>query len=268
MDDIQIGIETFSPVINKVLNKGVPIIKYVELMKWCDELGIHLTYNLIVRSPWETQADVDEAVQNMQQLLYFAPPRLCPFKVSYGSTIYQEPERFNIKRIYPSAELEWMPPELQESLGILISNHAGYEFDPAIPAEVDYSQFERVVDDWREAREIGTTLRGRIGPGFLDLVVRAGDLYRTIRLEGSQAEIYLSCAVTARSMDVLTRTFPELKESHLLVTLERLIALGIMFRESGKYLSLASFNEERLLAAARKPVGSRQLPVAQIFEGP
>lgn len=204
---VQIGIESFSPRLLKAFNKGVSIVKYVQLMRFCAEHQVRLVYNNIYRCPFETQQDLDEAVENMRRLVYFQPPRLSEFRVSLGSDIYLHPANYGIKRLLPPDEVRGYPPEVAENVGALVSFNAGWGFEPEddVP-ELDYSTYLELLGYWRQIWSLSPRREVRRGKGFLRVVHILGDQRYSLDIDDPlQIDLLAFCQVLRRRSELLKR---------------------------------------------------------------
>src|SRR5262249_30626248 len=152
MRSVQIGIESFSPVLIRRFAKGVTLMHYIELMRWTKMLGIELTYNIIVGAPFETQEDIDVAVANIKHLWFLAPPIISEFVVSVGSPIHRNFRRFGIDTISSLPETDCYPGQIRDDLGPLLSFHAGFGYTVSREesAAVEHDALVRAVEDWWE----------------------------------------------------------------------------------------------------------------------
>jgi ribosomal peptide maturation radical SAM protein 1 len=248
LEVVQIGIESFSPNLLKKFKKGVRLIKYVELMKWCDELGMRLVYNVIVGAPFETQEDVDVAVDHMQQLYNFAPPLVSHFVVSVGSEILSDPAKYNIARVIPSPELSSYPEEVAKGVGALLSFHAGYGFEPIEARVVNYERFDKTLAQWHSLAKRGFRMRGRIGIGFLDIEMQIGqdEAEHVVIVHPVERAVYALCAPCARSLTVLNKLLVGVPSARIERAILKLSRAKLMFAEGAQCLSLATFKPHEL----------------------
>jgi ribosomal peptide maturation radical SAM protein 1 len=71
---IQPGIESLSTHVLDLLRKGVRMLQNVALLKWCRELGIRVSWNLLYGVPGETAEDYAAQMALMQKIPHLVPP--------------------------------------------------------------------------------------------------------------------------------------------------------------------------------------------------
>jgi radical SAM superfamily enzyme YgiQ (UPF0313 family) len=236
---LQIGVESFSPRLLKYFNKSVTVMQYVRLMKACIELDLNLSYNIITRSPFETQADVDEAARNMRSLLPLQPPRVNDFVVSHGSLIAERPQAFEIDEIVPSRELVGYPKEVASSIGPLLAYHGGSDWRQNSGVALDYSEFDAALRDWHDAHAKGVSLSARRGVGFLDAFWRIDGRERHLLIDDPvDVRTYESIADQPRNLaSIVDCTGDSVKQVN--ESLGKLAEPGLVFFDGESYFGLA-----------------------------
>lgn len=244
LSTLQIGVESFSSELLKRFLKGVQLIHYVELMRWCKHLGLTLVYNIIVGAPFETQEAVDEAVANMRLLFSFAPPVISEFVVSLGSPIFQDLDSYGIESLSPLPETACYPESIREGVGPLLSFHAGYAFKTTSRSpRVDHAPLVAAVDEWWKMHNANFTLNAYRGNGFIDLEYKVGTATRR-SLVTDPAQVFLlgSVAVEAKSLRqvaVESTDAPSLPQ--LLAAANELKDRGLLFESDRKVLAIPVF---------------------------
>jgi hypothetical protein len=241
--EIQIGIEAFSKNILHILNKGVDVMRNVEMLKWCAEFNISVFYNLIYGVPGETEADIKETLENIRFLKYFQPPaRLCEFTLSYGSTAFINMQSFGIKKYkLPDEFYLNYPSGVAERLGILLSPIVGYDLDHQPHLEAWKKVYEEILK-WRKNWEMNGRKPGiyfQRGEGYLIITLLDDGREKRIRInDETLTKIYLECLDERKSIFKLSQKFgidiEQLQES-----LRTLAKNGIMFEYENYYFSLA-----------------------------
>jgi ribosomal peptide maturation radical SAM protein 1 len=210
---IQIGIESFAPRLLRRFAKGVQLVHYVELMRWCRALGMELTYNIIVGAPFETQDDIDLAVATMENLWFLQPPIISEFVVSVGSPIHANYRRFGIAALDCLPETACYPDRVRESLGPLLSFHAGFDYHPVAGSpslEVDHDALVKAVRKWWDFANESASCEMYRGPGFIDVEYRMGDITRHLHvIEPAEVAVLDVCRTYARSRAELIAHLPE-----------------------------------------------------------
>ena len=109
---VQIGVEAFGNKYLKKMNKGVTNIENLAAIKYCQECGILIIYNIIINYPNEDQCDLHEASENIKFLKSYIPPwAINSFGIYHGSPVYRNPQDFNIKEIKIPDHALWRFPQ-------------------------------------------------------------------------------------------------------------------------------------------------------------
>jgi ribosomal peptide maturation radical SAM protein 1 len=147
--NINIGIEAFSTRLLRKMAKGTTVIENIQALKWCEEFGINLAYNLIPRFPTEEKEDIEETIRNIDYAISFQPPHtpLSNYVHLYGSGVYKEPGRFNIKKIYTHRIYRVLFPEtIYKNIRPFL-----YEIKLKKPRDYGYEKLNNKVEEWERS---------------------------------------------------------------------------------------------------------------------
>lgn len=246
---VQIGIEAFGSSYLKKMNKGVTTIENLAAIKYCQEFGILVIYNLITNYPNEDQDDLQEASENIKFLKSYIPPwAIIPLGIYHGSPVYRNPKDFNIKEIkIPDHNLWRFPQKIWETL---------------ISFYYDYTCINDVKDrrlSWQEIlRTWQHTGRDRIHRpllyyqdtgDFLTITDQLSENNFKKILKGVERELYLFCD-SVQTRAAILKKFTEFSPDHLESILKKWIANRWMFREEDNFLSLAVRMSPRISAVS------------------
>lgn len=237
---IQIGIESFSERLLKIYNKGVRLMKMVELLKWCKELGIELYYNIILGAPFELKEDLGTIIENMEFLKYFQPPHISRFVVSYQSLICHNPKKYGIIKLLPPTDVrKCYPKDLNEKLTPLLSFHAGYDFRPR--SKLRYNKIFSKIKKWRKISSLKPSLICRRDKNILDIEKKVNNRTQHFIIKREiEKQIYLLCIGHSVSIHKIIKTFPEVTKEKIEQTLRKFVKSKLMFTDNKNYFSLAS----------------------------
>jgi ribosomal peptide maturation radical SAM protein 1 len=243
---VQTGIETFSRHYLKKMNKGARIIDNIAALKFCKENGIINGYNVIIKYPNEEKIDFEQTKQTIQLFRqYLDPPQISRLRVGFGSSIYNNPEEFNIEKLeYTDIDRLMFPKKILEkkiSFFYTFKRKKNYE-------DNDWLQLFEKWKQEREQREIEGIKRktaidtlvfyfidGEIFGKIYDK--RDTDNIRIFTLDELERLIFLSC-VDIISFQDLRKKFPQIPEYQLAAIMHTFEKKGIVFREDDYYLSL------------------------------
>lgn len=238
---IQIGIESFAPRLLRLMQKGVNVMKNVEMLKWCATYGIRVFYNLISMVPGECQEDVSDTVTAMKELWTFEPPaRICPFVLAHDSPAGKSPSRFGVAGITLPAEIRYCYPEdWMHKLAPLFTPIVGHDPVPTRPF-ADWREVERIAEDWQQEYQAracspGMTYRD-VGP-FLSITVNRSGVVQYINLSSIHRAVFKSidrAAHTVREVAAATGIAPDTVEH----VLREFAKNGLVFRHGTKSLAL------------------------------
>ena len=240
---IQIGIESLSSRLLKKLNKGTTAIQNLEIMKHCEGLGIANTANLILHFPGSDIEDVNETLQTLEFAVFFRPPKLVPFWLGYGSSVYKDPASFGVKAVFNHPNYaKIFPEDIHRQMTFLIQRYRG---------DIRYQRklwrpVKQKVHDWKKTYTRIHQIDGdkpilsyRDGREFM--IIRQNRLSKaplTHRLEGISRKVYLYCG-QHRSLKKILDHFQGLTQDKVTPFLKMMTDKKLMFEENGKYLSLA-----------------------------
>ena len=132
----QLGIETFSTPLLKLMNKGTTAVQNLQTLKWLSEAGAVVEWNLLYGFPGEDPADYAAMAEMLPSLYHLAPPRGCGrVRSDRFSPYFTHPEAFGIANLRPSAAFAHVFPFPPAALARL-----AYYFD------FDYADGRRVEE--------------------------------------------------------------------------------------------------------------------------
>lgn len=238
--NVLIGIEALSTNLLRKMEKGTRAIDNIQIMKYCEELGIQHISNLILGFPTETQKDVSETIRNMDFALSFQPPvLLVQFTLLAGSTIDKMRRRYNIVHVENAHfKRKLVPTHIEKNL---LFSEKSYQRR----STSDYRALRRKYSRWKKryyaAREKGASLLSYWDGGTFIQIADFRNGKNQIILEDDIRKLYLFCD-SIRSWKEIVEEFPSWNEMDLKSALKKLIDLKLIYREADKYLSLAVRN--------------------------
>ena len=184
----QLGIESFSTPVLKLIGKGATAIENLQTLRWFCEAGVEVEWNLLYGFPGEDPAEYAKMAELLPSLYHLGPPRWSGrVRVDRFSPYFEHPERYGIVNLRPSRAFRYVYPFPPEVLGRL-----AYYFDYDYADGRDPLEYAQPVIDavaaWRQLA--GTvTLRGwDRGDGVLILTdTRPGAEEFQRRLTGARA---------------------------------------------------------------------------------
>ncbi len=244
--ELLVGIEALDTKLLEKMNKGRRFIDNLQIMKFCEELGLTVVANLLLDFPTESQEDIDRSTGAIDYAsAYRLDFKLRGFELHEGSPIYCEPSKYRIYNIDESINFDHLvPSEIATDL-----KGMNKEFKSRQKPR-NYIRFIRRFEQWqRSCEEARRTNRPPIY--YLDCrdflrIEDHRDGSRSVTLEGYARELYLFCD-SIRNWQEIKKRFAKNSIADVKKTLRDLVKLKVMYQEEDDYLSLAikSSNEFR-----------------------
>jgi ribosomal peptide maturation radical SAM protein 1 len=255
---LQPGIESLSTPILKLMGKGTTRLQNVQLLKWCGEMGVRVSWNLLCGFPGEDPREYDEMSELIPALYHLPPPTgSTVLRLDRFSPYWKSPELHGIVNVRHTWAYDFLFAGLSEAERGRLAYFFDYEYaDGRQPVEYARATAER-VSEWRDsAKEKKVRLELRLsadGATVVDTrpcrqdevfaltpaalaVVRALDGFRN--LAGVRG------ALRADGVDIGEREFED-------ITAE-LLGRRLIIEENGCGLSVVVDPRERLRVADRQ----------------
>lgn len=251
---VQPGIESLHSEVLKLMKKGVRASTNVQLLKWCRELGIRLSWSILFRFPLEKDDWYAEMAEWLPLICHLqAPCSYNPVRIDRYSPYHNTPEEFGLK-LLPGLMYQHIYPVSDQDLKDLVY-FFNYEGEP------DYRQWSfknehsltpgidavgRYIEQWQKLfwDELRLLCMDEEGDEIRLLDTRPCASERSFRLQGIDRQVYLLCdhAPSAAALpkqlrerfgeevspESLTASIARLKERKILLELDqRLISLAV-----------------------------------------
>jgi radical SAM superfamily enzyme YgiQ (UPF0313 family) len=244
---VQIGIEALSTRLLRKISKGTTTIQNIAILKYCSELGIQHSSNLMLGFPTSDAKDVEETLTNLKFVLPYHPLRTVHFWLGQNSPIFLQPQRYGISRIANHPHYRrLLPNSLADSLCLMIKTYVGDRTKQRKlwrPVALEVARWQRQYRSLRQQHFPAPLLSYRDGGNFLLIRRRTeGSEMETFRLRGSSRAIYKFCSTT-RTLAQLQRKFPSFTTDRLLKFVAHMVAKRLMYQEEKHVLSLAVSEE-------------------------
>ena len=265
---IQPGIESLSNAVLRLMRKGCTGTQNLQLLRWCEELGIVAAWNIITGFPGEAPEDYACMAQLTPLLVHLYAPSGCgPFRLDRFSPFYDHAEEYGLTRVRPNAAYYHVFPFGRRELERLAYF---FEFDyPYDPEPAEYTAaLSREVSLWRNLRSGVPEEWPRLDltqseGGVVITDTRPCAIQPTHLLTGLVARIYLLCD-TAQTQNTLARELRDHTDAaDIQPALEALLEAKLMIEMEGHYLSLAIIRDR----IAKRGVEERHAPI-HIEEAP
>jgi ribosomal peptide maturation radical SAM protein 1 len=236
---LQPGIETFSTVALRLMDKGVSAAQNVQLLKWCEEEGIEPRWNILYGLPNDAEVDYEAMSETVAQLSHLHPPQgYGAIRLDRYSPYFRDPERYGIANVEPSPAYALVYDLPKSRLGE-IAYYFRFGFADGRDPERSTRRLRQVVTAWQAKHVPGALVFEDDGETLRILDRRSGSLV-TSSLDGWERNVYLS-ADCHRRPDQLVDVGVSGGASAADVErfLLELIAARLMLEIEGRYVSLA-----------------------------
>jgi ribosomal peptide maturation radical SAM protein 1 len=241
---IQPGIESFSDEVLKLMDKGCTGFQNIQLMRWCAELGIECSWNLLAGFPQESPSEYERLAQLVPLLTHLDPPCSCArIRLDRFSPFHADPMRFGFHNMRPARAYYYVFPLGRQELA-RIAYFFDFDYgDGRNPS--DYTMaVDREVDKWWASRAPGEAQWPRLdahfdGDGVMVTDTRPAAVAGEHRLAGLAAALLAQCDVAAKPAALAAALGADPYD--LAEALEDLVARRLVAEASGKYLSLPVF---------------------------
>ena len=235
---IQPGIESLSDAVLKLMRKGVSGLQNIQLLKWCEELGVVAGWNLLAGFPGESPAEYQRMAKMVPLLTHLQPPEsIGRIRMDRFSPNFAEAERLGFKNVRPFEAYRHIYRSLPEEAIHNLAYYFDYEYrQPQDPddyaAALDYAVWE-----WNEAHAESALFFIDTGDHLMIWDLRPGARHFLTVLSDLDRRLYLACDAIAYVRQLAGSL--KCSEDDVTALAAALIERGLMLREGERLLSLA-----------------------------
>ena len=235
---IQPGIESLSTEVLGSMRKGVTAIQNLQLLKWCETMGITCYWNYL----WGFPSERPEAYADMSRLVpllsHFRPPDwMGRIALVRFSPYFETPEDFGIENVSPAAAYGFVYPLAAPAVSNL-AYYFTFSYRDARQPERYTEDLAKAILQWRSAHNTSCLFCEDLGSTLIIWDLRPVALHTITELTGVDKEIYVRCD-RASSLAGLREAFPALNEADIDASLQRLLEARLMVYLDDRYLALA-----------------------------
>jgi ribosomal peptide maturation radical SAM protein 1 len=258
---IQPGIESFSNQVLQLMRKGCTGLQNIQLLRWCEELGITVFWNLLYGFPGEAAAEYARMAELIPLLAHLQKPGYCGrIHVDRFSPLFTN-AGLGVGEPRPAAAYSYLYPLTDEQLGNLAYF---FEFDYADdrePAKYAAALGEEIArwPEWTDEKRPRLDLF-QTGSMVLIADTRACARRGSFVLTGLDAKIYLGCDTAQTPRSVARQLGGSFSEEDIRARLESLLGAHLMTEMDGHYLSLAVWRNRAAPKLADVARTTRVLP--------
>ncbi len=114
---VQPGIESLSNRVLEIMRKGCTGLQNIQLLRWCDELGIAPAWNILYGFPDEPVVEYDRMAELMPLLVHLPPPAFCVrVRMDRFGPLYSQAAEFGLVNVRPMAAYSYVYPLPESAL--------------------------------------------------------------------------------------------------------------------------------------------------------
>jgi ribosomal peptide maturation radical SAM protein 1 len=248
--EIQPGIESLHTELLRLMRKGCTGLQNLQLLKWCRELGVNPSWNLLFGFPGEEPRWFEQQADTIRRVSHFQPPRgVTPVQLDRFSPYFADAALHGISRIRPARPLSYIYALPADDLA-RIAYHFDFDFaDGRNPKAYMGSVFE-AVDQWRQLERRAFCFAIRHQDRLVLWDERGESPGRLHVLPGDRGRLYEFCDRIRGRAEFIARARDQegLAEGDAGLLLDEWIDAGLVIEESGAVLALAVLAGEAVAA--------------------
>jgi ribosomal peptide maturation radical SAM protein 1 len=248
---VQPGIETFSNQVLQLMRKGCTGAQNVQLLRWCDELGIIPIWNFLYGFPHEPPAEYGRMAELVPLLVHLAPPAFCiRVRMDRFSPLFNQAEEFGLKNVRAMEAYSYVYSLADNELENLAYFFEFEYGDGRQPGDYVAPLIEE-VERWAALALNRTPRLDAISAGDVFIIkdTRPCAIQGTHAVTGLAARVY-ACCDSARNRSGIARAV-KAGERELDAVLDRLVAQKLMVEMDGQFVTLAVFRNRKTEEAPR-----------------
>lgn len=242
---IQPGIESFSDQALRLMDKGVTGLRNVQLLRWCRELGISVSWNILVGFPGEDLAEINWMTQLLPKLTHLDRPAACSkIRLDRFSPLFEQAQARGLKRVRPNHAYYYVFPFEKKSL-MRLAYFFEYDYEDGRNPQEYTVELGAAVQRWwaEQARDQPAVLDAHVmGDCVIVIDTRAAAVQTQHHLDGVDAAVLETCD-SVRSWMGVQRHLPDVQPEAITESIGRLRDLRLMEEQNGYYVSLPVFRE-------------------------
>ncbi|HET9533407.1 MAG TPA: RiPP maturation radical SAM C-methyltransferase, partial [Blastocatellia bacterium] len=240
---IQPGIESLSDAVLKIMRKGVRGLQNIQLLKWCEELGVVPEWNLLWGFPGEPEQEYPRMAKLVPLLIHLQPPvAAVTIRIDRFSPNFNRAQELGFKSLTPYPAYYYVYNLPAEAI-----NNLAYYFTFEYIAPQDVASYVRPlaiqVAEWQKCYEKSALFYIEKGDRLLIWDTRPVASEPLLVLSGLSKLIYELCdqiRSPGQLLDMCRKLSHQTFDLQTVTaTLEELTARKIMIEENGSYLALA-----------------------------
>jgi ribosomal peptide maturation radical SAM protein 1 len=246
--EIQIGIESLSEDVLRLMGKGSHVLECLRLLKWCRAEGLPCSWNLLFDIPGESDEHLMEMARLIPALHCLPAPTICiPMQLDRFSPFFDQAEVYGIEDVRPAEAYAHIYPWSEEDL-LQVAYTFDFRRDRSLLRRAHIRRLEDEVRLWQqEDGQVKLAFR-RDGRVAEVVEMRTGAEDRVVALDELDALLYAACDDIGLFGELVRRATRHLADgpglpagADVLVAsrLRHLVDERVLVQADERYLSLA-----------------------------
>ena len=238
---IQVGVEALDHELLDLLHKGTHPCQNIQIIKWCEELDIHIIYNLLYAIPGESKEAYRRVLALMKNIHHLRSPSPSRLHLDRDSVYDLESERFGIQKngVNPTAITHCFPEQHIDPL-LIVHNYSNSikNLDRSLP--VLWAELIDEIWAWQEDYyKKNKILSYKIKDGIVYICDdRFSNEKQYHTLDEVESAIFIYCD-TGRSKEAILKNTTLFSTNDINKGLERLCERKLVYPLDDRYISLA-----------------------------
>ena len=240
---IQPGIESLSDPVLKLMRKGVSGLQNIQLLKWCKELGIEPSWNMIWGFPGEPPEEYERMARLVPLLVHLPPP--CShgmIRLDRFSPNYDDAERLGFADVTPVPAYQYVYPLSRDAVANL-AYFFTFRYREPRDIKAYVARLARELQRWRSRWPQYDLFSVDTGECLLVWDLRPVSRALLTVMRGADRILYqacdAACDLVRLGQCLEDRAGGPLAPEAIQQRLEPLVEAGLLVREGSRYLALA-----------------------------
>jgi ribosomal peptide maturation radical SAM protein 1 len=231
----QPGIESFSDDVLQRMRKGVKALHNVQLLKWCEELGVEPYWNVLWGFPGERPEEYARMAKLVPLLTHFMPPNgVYPLRLDRFSPSFTDPEALGFRDVEPLPSYRHVFRGLSKATLENLAYYFDYRYQEPQEPERYVGPLLEELRRWKRVHRTSALFSVALDGKLLIWDLRPARRRPLTVLAGVEKKLYELCDAATSFSQLHSNLGPEIEPA-----LERLVADGLMVRDRSLLLSLA-----------------------------
>lgn len=254
---VQPGVESLVSTTLARMDKGVTAAQNVALLASCETYGVFPYWILIQGFPEETAAERDATIALFPRLSHLSPPvSLTPLQINRFSPHFQHPEQYGLVEVRPTPAYSYIYP-LPEAAISHLAYYFAFEYRDDVRPPTDVRPMLDALDTWRTRYPGSMVFYAEHPDGALVVDTRGSRPPRVYPLSHAAFAVLSACTEPKARKGLLAEAPAVGTLAGIDAVLDELDALGLVFREGERVVSLALRLREYVLPDPDEPVHRR-----------